>query len=655
MFIKNINKRIKIMLLLFGFVLLMVILKVFYVQVFDYKKLSNLASDLWSRNLPIEASRGRILDRNGVVLADNVTTTSLVLVPNQIKNKKEVCEKLAEILNVSYDEMKKHVFKNTSIERVHPIGRRLSYEIADKIETLQFDGVYLLKEAKRYYPYKTLLAHVLGYVGIDNQGLSGLELQYDKYLTGEAGAIKYFSDAKGNKLTLSDVYVKPQDGMDLQLTIDINIQKSVERELDNVVNMMNPDMALAVVMNPKTGEVLAMSSRPTFDPNNYKNYSTEILSRNLPIWASYEPGSTQKIITTAASIEEKVIDIYNEHFYDSGGVTVDGARIRCWKAGGHGDQTFLQVLQNSCNPGFVQMGERLGKERLFSYLDMFGFGNKTGIDLNGEGKGIIFPLSKVGNVELATTAFGQGISVTPIQQITAISAVLNGGNLLRPYVLANVLEPETGNVMYQNKTKVVRKTISEETSKTMRYALETVVALGGGKAAYIDGYRIGGKTGTAQKVKDGRYLVNNYIMSFVGIVPSNDPEAVLYIAIDNPKNTALLSSYTTTPIARRILLDIIDALDIKKQEGGVEKDWQWDDKVYYEVPNVIGKDKKEAKEKQLGEAPGEVFAAISLALHEMQSDVHDVEDTVLTITRVKRSYSPWSSKIYTLRETPQRK
>ncbi len=595
MFIKNINKRIKIMLLLFGFVLLMVILKVFYVQVFDYKKLSNLASDLWSRNLPIEASRGRILDRNGVVLADNVTTTSLVLVPNQIKNKKEVCEKLAEILNVSYDEMKKHVFKNTSIERVHPIGRRLSYEIADKIEALKFDGVYLLKEAKRYYPYKTLLAHVLGYVGIDNQGLSGLELQYDKYLTGEAGAIKYFSDAKGNKLTLSDVYVKPQDGMDLQLTIDINIQKSVERELDNVVNMMNPDMALAVVMNPKTGEVLAMSSRPTFDPNNYKNYSTEVLSRNLPIWASYEPGSTQKIITTAASIEEKVIDIYNEHFYDSGGVTVDGARIRCWKAGGHGDQTFLQVLQNSCNPGFVLMGERLGKEKLFSYLDMFGFGNKTGIDLNGEGKGIIFPLSRVGNVELATTAFGQGISVTPIQQITAISAVLNGGNLLRPYVLANVLEPETGNVMYQNKTKVVRKTISEETSKTMRYALETVVALGGGKAAYIDGYRIGGKTGTAQKVKDGAYLVNNYIMSFVGIVPSNDPEAVLYIAIDNPKNTALLSSYTTTPIARRILLDIIDALDIKKQEGGVEKDWQWDDKVYYEVPNVVGKDKKEAK------------------------------------------------------------
>ena len=210
-------------------------------------------------------------------------------------------------------------------------------------------------------------------------------------------------------------------------------------------------------------------------------------------------------------------------------------------------------------------------------------------------EGIIFPLSRVGNVELATTAFGQGISVTPIQQITAISAVLNGGSLYTPYVLKNILEPETGNVLYQNNAKFVRKTISEETSEIMRYALESVVALGGGKAAYIDGYRIGGKTGTAQKVENGAYLVNNYIMSFVGIVPSNDPEAVLYIAIDNPKNTALLSSYTTTPIARRILLDIIDALDIEKQEGGIEKDWQWDDKVYYEVANVVGKTPQEAK------------------------------------------------------------
>lgn len=596
MFTRGIDKRMKIIFLIFSSILLVIVLRVFYVQVVDYKKLSNLASDLWSRNLPIEASRGRILDRNGVVLADNITTTSLVLIPNQIKNKKEVTTKLAEILGVSFDEMKEHVYKETSIERVHPEGRRLSYEVADKIEALNFDGVYLVKESKRYYPYEEMLSHVLGYVGIDNQGLSGIELQYDDYLTGENGAIKYFSDAKGNKLELTDLYIEPQDGMDLQLTIDINVQKSVERELDNVVDMFNPDMALAVVMDPKTGEILAMSSRPNFDPNNYGNYSQEELSRNLPIWASYEPGSTQKIVTTAAAVEEGVVDLFKDEFTDTGSVQVDTARIKCWKAGGHGHQTFLQVLQNSCNPGFVKMGQLLGKERLFHYLDLFGFGNKTGIDLNGEGEGIIFPLENVGNIELATTAFGQGISVTPIQQITAISAVINGGDLLKPFVLKNILEPETGNVMEHNSKTKVRKVISEETSEIMRYALETVVALGGGKSAYIDGYRIGGKTGTAQKAVNGAYLANNYIMSFVGIVPSNDPEAVLYIAIDNPKDTALLSSYTTTPIARRILLDIIDALDIEKQEGGVEKDYEWTDKVYYEVADVVGKSPKEAKE-----------------------------------------------------------
>ena len=595
MFTRGIDKRMKIILLIFSSILLVIVLRVFYVQVVDYKKLSTLASDLWSRNLPIEASRGRILDRNGVVLADNITTTSLVLIPNQIKNKKEVTTKLADILGVSFDEMKEHVYKETSIERVHPEGRRLSYEVADKIEALNFDGVYLVKESKRYYPYEEMLSHVLGYVGIDNQGLSGIELQYDDYLTGENGAIKYFSDAKGNKLELTDLYIEPQDGMDLQLTIDINIQKSVERELDNVVDMFNPDMALAVVMDPKTGEILAMSSRPNFDPNNYQNYTQEELSRNLPIWASYEPGSTQKIVTTAAAVEEKVVDLFKDEFTDTGSVRVDTARIKCWKAGGHGHQTFLQVLQNSCNPGFVKMGQLLGKERLFHYLDLFGFGSKTGIDLNGEGEGIIFPLDKVGNIELATTAFGQGISVTPIQQVRAISAVINGGILLKPYVLKNILEPETGNVMEHNSKTEIRRVISEDTSKIMRYALETVVALGGGKSAYIDGYRIGGKTGTAQKAVNGAYLANNYIMSFVGIVPSNDPEAVLYIAIDNPKDTALLSSYTTTPIARRILLDIIDALGIEKQVGGVEKDWEWSDKVYYEVADVVGKTPDEAK------------------------------------------------------------
>ena len=579
MFFKKINSRMKVLLLIFVALLVLIIVKVFYVQVFEYKKLYSLSKDLWSRDLPVEANRGLILDRNGVVLADNLTTTSLVLVPNQIKDKKDTTTKLAQILNVSYDEMYKHVNKKTSIERVHPEGRRLSYEIADKISNLKLPGVYLVKESKRYYPYGNLLSHTLGYVGIDNQGLSGLELQYDKYLTGESGAIKYFSDAKGNKLNLSDVYLEPQDGMNLQLTIDINIQKSIERELNNIVDMFEPDMALAIVMNPNTGEIYGMGSRPDYDPNNYQNYNQQVLSRNLPIWATYEPGSTQKIITTSAAVEEKVVDLDNDLFYDNGSVKVDTAKIKCWKAGGHGQQTFMEVLQNSCNPGFVKMGQLLGKDRLFSYLDKFGFGAKTGVDLSGEGKGIIFPLSKVGNVELATTAFGQGISVTPIQQVTAVSAVVNGGKLYQPYILKSISEKETGNIIKKNSKKFIRQTISKETSNTMRRALENVVAKGGGKAAYIDGYRIGGKTGTAQKVENGVYLVNNYIMSFMAVVPSNNPEAVLYLAIDNPKHTAMLSSYTTTPIARRILLDIIEALDIKKQDSQIEKEKEWSDKT----------------------------------------------------------------------------
>ena len=298
MFLKRIDERIKIAFLIMLLLFVFIILRVFYIQVFDYKKLNEYASDLWSRDLPIEANRGLILDRNGVVLADNLTTTSLVLIPNQIKDKDKATKSLAEILNVSYEEMKKHVYKRTSIERVHPEGRRLSYDIAEKISNLKLDGVYLVKEAKRYYPYGNLLSHSLGYVGIDNQGLSGLELQYDKYLTGKSGAIKYFSDAKGNKLNVSDIYVEPQDGMNLYLTIDINIQKSIERELNNIVDMFSPDMALAIVMNPKNGEILGIGSRPDYDPNTYQKYSQETLSRNLPVWSSYEPGSTFKNVNT---------------------------------------------------------------------------------------------------------------------------------------------------------------------------------------------------------------------------------------------------------------------------------------------------------------------------------------------------------------------
>lgn len=590
------DERLKIFVIGVFIVFIVIILKVFYIQVFDYEKLSKLASSLWSRNLPIEADRGIIYDRNGIVLADNITTTSLVLIPNQIKDKRKTCEKLASILNVSFDTMKKHVYKNTSIERVHPYGRRLDYKIAEKIEKLKLDGVYLVRESKRNYPYGSMLSHTLGFVGIDNQGLSGIELQYDNYLTGSYGAIKYFSDAKGNKLKLSGVYEAPANGVNITLTINQKIQSSVERELDNVVTKYEPETALAIAMDPNTGEILAMSSRPNFNALNYKDFSTEVLNRNLPIWATYEPGSTFKIITLASALNENLVDLDKDMFYDSGSVRVANAKIRCWKKGGHGTQTFLQVVENSCNPGFVELGNRLGKEKLFDYIYKFGFGKKTGVDLNGEAEGIIFNLDKVGPVELATTAFGQGVSVTPIQQVTAVSAAINGGTLYKPYIVKSLNDPETNSVIKENTPVKKRKVISEETSKKVRLALESVVTNGSGKNAYIEGYRVGGKTGTAQKVENGRYLVGNYILSFIGFLPADDPKVVVYVAINNPKRVVQYGGVVSAPVAKSILLDSIDALNIKKRNVNTEKKYNWNDKKYYTIENVVGKTPKEAAE-----------------------------------------------------------
>ena len=595
MFNKGIHKRIKIVLLIVLFIFAIIIAKVFYIEVIDYKKLNSLASGLWSRNLPIEADRGNIYTVDGEAIASNLTTTSLVFIPNQIKNKDLVAEKISEILDVPKSKIEEHLYKKSMMERVHPEGRRLSYEIADKIENLHFDGVYLLKESKRYYPHNEMLSHVLGYVGIDNQGLSGLELEYDDILTGEYGSIQYFSDAKGNNLERNSVYVEPEDGLDIYLTVDYGIQSSIERELDNVVLRYNPDGAWAIAMDPNTGEILGMSSRPNFNPNNYKNYDTETINRNMAIWASYEPGSTFKILTLSAAVNEGKVDLIKDTFYDGGSVNVGGARIKCWKHGGHGSQTFLEVVQNSCNPGFVELGNRLGKETLFDYINKFGYGKKTGIDLNGEATGILFSLDKVGPVELATTAFGQGVSVTALQQVVAVSAAINGGTLYKPYIVKRVAYHENGQIIKEVKPTIVRDNIvTKDTSEKVRMTLESVVSLGTGRNAYIDGYRVGGKTGTAQKVNNGIYMQGNYIVSFIGFLPANDPKIVVYLAIDNPKGVTQYGGTVSAPIVKNIMEDAITSLNIEKQDGGTEKKYQWYDKKYYTVPNVVGKSKKEA-------------------------------------------------------------
>lgn len=596
MFQESQNNRIKIVFIIVIALFLLIVIRVFYIQVIEYDKLNSLAENLWSRNLPVQADRGKILDRNGKIIAGNETTSTLVLIPNQIKDKENVASSLAEILGVSYEEMFKHVSKKTSIERVHPEGRDLSYETADKINSLGFDGVYLLKETKRYYKYDETLAHVIGYVGIDNQGLSGIELLYDDYLTGTDGSIKYFSDGKGNKLTMPEIYVSPSSGMNVTLTIDLDLQLVLESELNNATKKYNAEGAIGIVMNPNTGEILAMSSRPTFSPSNYQNYSVETINRNLAIWSSFEPGSTFKILTLTAAINEGLVNVFEDHYYDTGKINVSGTTLHCWKHKGHGDQTFIQVAENSCNPGFVVLGQKLGKEKLFEYIDLLGFGQKTGIDLNGESKGIIFDLNKVGPLELATTSFGQGVSVTAIQQVNSVSTIVNGGKMYTPYIVSSISEDETGIIIEEFKPTLKKENvITKETSDLIKYTLESVVANGSGHNAYIEGYRVGGKTGTAQKVgPDGRYMIGNYVLSFIGFMPADDPELVIYIAIDGAKGVTQYGGTVSAPIAGNVLKSAINLYDIQSDPNGLPKEYLWYETKYVTVPDIINKSKNEA-------------------------------------------------------------
>lgn len=584
------------MLIIF-FILLIIALRVFYIQVIDYKKLNKYANSLWNRNLPIEGNRGIIYDNSGNIIVDNITTTSLIIIPNQVKDKSKTATLLANILGVSYNEMYNHVNKKSSIERVHPEGRRLDFKIADRISELNLPGIYLVKETKRNYPYNNLLAQSVGFVGIDNQGLSGLELMYDKYLTGEYGAIKYYADAKGNKLSLSENYEQPQDGMNLTLTINLKLQEALERELDNALLAYNPDQAWGIAVNPNNGEILAIASRPTFSPEKHADSTTEIINRNLPIWATYEPGSTFKIITLAASLEEKIVDLENDYFNDSGSIKVADATLHCWKHGGHGQQTYLEVVENSCNPGFVNLGLKLGTEKLNSYIKNFGFGVKTGVDLNGEASGILFNPNTMSILNTATTAFGQGVSVTAIQQVMAVSAAINGGTLYKPYIVKSINEPETNAVILKNTPQVVKKVISKETSDKVRYALESVVAKGTGRNAYIEGFRVGGKTGTAQKAVNGSYLVNNYIVSFIGFMPADDPQVVIYIAVDNPKGVTQYGGTVAAPLVRNVMLSAIDIFDLSPRSDYLTKEYNWYDIKYASVPDVTNMSLTEARKK----------------------------------------------------------
>lgn len=584
----TVRKRLLLFFLIGLLVFFVIEFRLGYVQLYLGNVLMGKAKDSWSRNIVFEPKRGEIVDRNGVALATNLSAPTIYIVPRQLENPQETAEKLATALDMEVDATFKEITQQRSSVRLSK-GRKISHEKAKEIKAMELKGVYIAEDSIRYYPFGEYLSHVLGFTGIDNQGLMGVELTYDEQLRGDSGYVRFYADAKGKRMeNMVDEYRAPINGQDLQLTIDSKIQIIMEREMDIAEATYDPDGIIGIVMNPNNGEILAMASRPTFHPSNYQEVSSEVYNRNLPVWSTYEPGSTFKIITLAAALEEKKVDLHNDSFYDDGSVEVGGATLHCWKRGGHGSQTFLEVVQNSCNPGFVELGNRLGKEQLFSYIKKFGFGQKTGIDLAGEGAGILFSLDRVGPIEQATTAFGQGVSVTPIQQVAAVSAAVNGGILYTPYVAKQLIDPLTGDITEVNGPEQKRRVISEETSKQVREALESVVALGSGKGAYIEGYRVGGKTGTAQKVENGRYIENNHIVSFIGFAPADDPELVVYIAVDNPKGVTQFGGVVAAPIVGNIMEDALLELGVEPREGGLEKEKAWNDPIMVEIPDLIG-------------------------------------------------------------------
>lgn len=571
--------------ILIGFIFLFTRLS--YVKIVKGQDYYNLALDLWTRTAPTKGVRGNIYDRNGNLIVGSYLAPTVVVIPKQIEDKDYAANFLSEVLEVSKKEILKHLNKKVSVEILKPSGRYISVDKAIKIINKNIKGVYVVSDSKRSYPYNDILAPIIGVVGSDNQGITGIEYIYDQYLKGGYGGLNIYTDAHGNLISdLTSYYNTALSGADVYLTIDLNIQLILERLLDNAFVKYNYDEAIMIAVNPKTSEVLGMASRPTFNPENYLDYSEEVYNRNLPIWKNYEPGSVQKIITYAAGLEENVFKM-DEIYNDPGYLIIDGVRIKDWKVGGHGTETFLQVIENSCNPGFMTIGMRLGKDKLFKYIKNFGLGSKTGIDLLGESSGILFNDEKIGNVELATASFGQGNAVTAIQLVNAASAAVNGGILHKPYVLSKIVREDE--LILKKEAEMIRRVISNETSEKVKYALESVASRGTARGAYIDGYRVGGKTGTAQIAENGGYVSGKYILSFMGIAPMNDPEVLIYLAITNPKNTIQYGGVVCAPIVKEALQESFPILNIKPSNDGISLDARYYiDKRIFLVDDYLG-------------------------------------------------------------------
>ena len=544
-----------------------------FLMIFDAEYYQKLAKDLHERERSIKAARGEILDRNGVVLATNRTVCTISVIHNQVENEEETAARLAELLEMDYETVLKRVKKVSSMEKIRT---NVDKETGDKIRELDLPGVKVDEDYKRYYPYNELASRVLGFTGGDNQGIIGLEVKYEEYLKGTNGTILTVTDARGIELDgVAEDRIEPVAGGSLRISLDYNIQLFCEQAAQKVLEEKQADSVSVLLMNPQNGEILAMVNVPEFNLNEPYQLNTGAAEESLTdeqlqeqlnrMWRNecindtYEPGSTFKIITASACLEEGVVST-SDTFSCPGYRVVEDRKIRCHKVGGHGSETFVQGIQNSCNPVFIDIGLRLGSEKFYDYFEQFGLLRMTGVDLPGEAGTIMHKKEDIGLVELATMSFGQSFQITPIQMATTVSSLVNGGIRVTPHLAVEVMDPE-GNQVGKFAYKTENGIVSEGTSETMRMLLKSVVEEGSGKNGYIEGYSIGGKTATSQTLPRS---ANKYISSFIGFAPAEDPQVLGMVVIRNPQGV-YYGGTIAAPVLRSIYDNVLPYLGIEKK------------------------------------------------------------------------------------------
>lgn len=554
------KKRLKIALWFMMVLLLLLIARLVKVMVIDSEELENRAASQQTRNTTLSATRGKILDSTGVVLARNATAYKVVIWPSSIKDdeKERVAKELSSLLDMDYAKVLEKVNAN---KQEIVLARQVERETVDKIESMKLGiGVGTAIDTKRYYSSGSLFSQLLGFTNIDGEGQAGLEQKYEKYLAGKNGRMVTETDGKQNPLPYGvQEIIEANDGCDLILTTDAVMQSALEKACKEALEVNKAASVQGVIMDCTTGEIKAMTTQPDFDPNSPPRNDMALLNslmRNRVVTDSYEPGSTFKLITLSAALDSHTVNT-GTGFYCDGGCTVNGERIKCWRSGGHGSQTLYKAVQNSCNPSFVKMALSMGTETFYDYIYSFGFGSSTGSGITGESAGIVTHQKYITENTLARIGFGHSIAVTPLQLVTAVSAAVNGGKLMQPYVVDSIVAPD-GTVALKNEPKVVRRVISEETSALVRDIGESVVSEGSGKNAAIPGYRIGGKTGTAQKYgADGKIAQGKLIASFIGFAPADEPKYVCLILVDEPQVGTIFGSTVAAPFVKQVMEEVL--------------------------------------------------------------------------------------------------